>query len=294
MYRIFFLFLVFVGCSPNLNSEYTVKDDLGRVVHLPAKVERVAPLAPSITELLFASGAGSKVVGVSTVDDFPPAIDSLPRYNLIPMDFEAIVALNLDLIVATEQANTVKNADIFTSLGIPVYFVAINTLDEVSLAIRNLGELFGTLDIAEKRAVELQDSLAKLASLTANLTEKPSLLFLIEPTTLYAFGQGSYIHDMVNLAGGQSITKDFSIRFPILTDEFVLTSMPDVIVGSFDESPADSILLIHHPTWDIIPAIQSGRVYEVNSAFYFRPGSRLIRGVWELAEILNPDIIPGP
>ena len=270
-----------------MDGEYTVEDDLGRIVQLPAKVERIAPLAPSITELLFAAGAGSKVVGVSTVDNFPPAIDSLPRYSLIPMDFEAIVALDLDLVVASEQVNNPKDADTFSAVGIPVYFVAIKTMEDVSRAIRNLGTLLHTPEFAEQRATELEDSLSQLASLTTGLTQRPDVLFLIELATLYAFGKESYIHDMIDLAGGKSITGDFSIRFPVLTDEFVLTSMPDVIVGTFE----GSTLPEYHPTWDIIPAVQADRVYELDSGFYLRPGPRLIRGAWDLAEILHPEII---
>jgi len=285
------LFSALIGCSPDLQSERSVVDDLGRTISIPYQIQRVAPLAPSITELLFSSGAGSKVVAVSTVDNFPPAVDSLPKYSLIPMDFEAIVSYNLDLIVASEQVNTLKDADRFASLGIPVYFVLIDSLEDVAQSIRSLGNLFGTSATAMERATELEDSLALLKSLTENISHKPNLLFLIEHTTLYAFGKGSYIHDMIDLAGGRSLTQDISSRFPILTDEFVLISQPDVIAGTFG-SHIDSLdLLEAHPTWDVLPAIQSGRIYGFDTANYQRPGPRLIRGAWELADKLHPEIL---
>jgi len=291
MRAVYIILLILIGCSPELSGERSVKDDLGRMIDIPSKVERIAPLAPNITELLFAAGAGSKIAGVSTVDDFPPSIDSLPKYNLIPMDVEAIVALDLDLIIASEQVNTLKDADAFAAVGLPVYFVTVNQLKDVTRSIRNLGDLLGTSVIATRRAAELEDSLSILELRTAEIESKPDVLFLIEHSTLYAFGEGSYIHSMIDLAGGMSLTGSMSLRFPILTDEFVLTSQPEVIVGTFGEEFDVSQLIEVHPTWDILPAVESGSVYTLNSDYYLGPGPRLVKGAWVLAEILHPKIM---
>ena len=293
MRQICLLFLVLTGCSASLEGERTIEDDLGRTLEVPHSIERVVPLAPSITELLYASGAGAKVVGVSAYDDFPPAVDSLPRYSVLPMDFEAIVALDVDLVFASEQVNNPKDADTFAAVGIPVYFVAVNTLADLTRAIRDLGELFGTPEAAHKRATQLEDSLAQLSVLTSNLPEKPDVLFLIDTTTLYAFGQGSYIHEIIDIAGGHSITKTHSIRFPILTDEFVLASDPDVIVGSFGPEFEKTRLLAHHPAWDILSPIISDQVFGLDSAI-LRPGPRLVAGSWELARLLHPEVVTNP
>ncbi|MCY4223602.1 MAG: ABC transporter substrate-binding protein [Bacteroidetes bacterium] len=288
------ILFILIGCSPELSGERSVEDDLGRILDVSPTIERIAPLAPSITELVFAAGAGSKVAGVSTVDDFPPSIDSLPKYNLIPMDFEAIVSLDLDLIIASEQVNTLKDADLFASVGLPVFFVVVNDLEDITRSIRNLGELLGTSMIASHRASELEDSLSLLQLRTADIKSKPDVLFLIEHTTLYAFGEGSYIHAMIDLAGGKSLTEDMSLRFPILTDEFVLTSKPEVIVGTFGDGFEISQLLEAHPTWDILPAVESGRVYNLNSDYYLGPGPRLVKGACVLAEILHPEMMSNP
>lgn len=293
MRQICLLFLVITGCSASSEGGRTIQDDLGRTVEVPHSIERVVPLAPNITELLFASGAGSKVVGVSAYDDFPPAVDSLPQYSVIPMDFEAIVALDVDLVFASEQVNNPKDADTFAAVGMPVYFIAVNTLKDLTRAMRDLGELLGTSEAAHKRATQLEDSLAQLAVLTANLPEKPDVLFLVETSTLYAFGQGSYIHDIIDIAGGHSITKTQSIRFPILTDEFVLASNPDVIVGSFGPGFEKAKLLAHHPAWDILSAIVSDQVFGLDPSI-LRPGPRLVAGSWELARVLHPEAGTNP
>lgn len=289
MRQIFLLLLILTGCLSSARDQLSVTDDLDRTIYVPPRIERVAPLAPNITELLFAAGAGSKVAGVSTVDDFPAAVDSLPRYGLIPTDFEAIVALDVDLILASEQVNSPQDADIFAAVGIPVYFVAVNTLGDVTRVIRDLGDLLGTSEFAHERATQLEDSLSLLRTLTSDLTTKPDVLFLINPVTLYGFGQGSYIHDMVDLAGGHSITQHLSIRFPLLTDEFVLAAGPEVIAGAFGLQFENPHLLLHHPTWDILPAVQQDRIYGLNPDLYLRPGPRLVKGTWELARVLQPD-----
>lgn len=292
--RQIWLLLVLTGCSSSLQGERTVTDDLGRTVHVPPKINRVAPLAPSITELLFAAGAGAKVAGVSTVDNFPPAVYSLPRYSAVPLDIEAIVALDVDLVLASEQVNTPGTAATFTAVGIPVYFVTVSALEDVTRVIRDLGELLQTSEAASHRAVELEDSLRQLSMLTADIPEPPDILFLIDYMTLYAFGQGSYIHSIIQIAGGRSITESLSARFPILTDEFVLTANPDVIAGSFGMDFEMSRLLVYHPTWDILPAVTSNQVHGLEADLYLRPGPRLIAGAWKLAAVLHPAIIMEP
>ncbi len=294
MRQAYLLCLLFIGCSSNFPGERTVEDDFGRTVVLPPTIERITTLAPSVTELAFAAGAGSKIVGVTTFDDYPPAVDSLPKYGMLPTDFEAIVALDPELVLASEQVNSPKEADIFSSMGIPVYFVAVNALPDVPRAIRALGDLLGTSEAATRRAIELEDSLAQLAVLTAGLFERPRTLFLIDDVTLYAFGQGSYIHDMIDLAGGHSITQTLTTRAPVLTDEFVLDSRPEVIVGSFGPQYDVTKLVSHHPTWDIVPAVVSDQVYGLHPDYYLRPGPRLVSGAWALARILHPDVVVNP
>ena len=294
MRQICLLLLIVTGCTASSERERTIQDDMGRTVSLPSRIDRIVPLAPSITELLFASGAGSKVVGVSAYDDFPTEVDALPEYSVLPMDFEAIVALDVDMAFASEQVNNPKNADTFAAVGIPVYFVAVNTLEDITRAIRDLGDLLGTSEAAQGRAMQLEDSLAQLAALTANLPEKPEVLFLIETATLYAFGQGSYIHHMIDLAGGNSITRTRSTRFPVLTDEFVLSENPDVIVGSFGVEFEMSELLSYHPTWDILSAVVSEQIHGFDSDYYLRPGPRLVEGAWQLAGVLHHDAMTGP
>lgn len=286
--------LLAAGCvrTPDQASKFV--DDLGRTVYLSEAPARVVSLAPSVTEIVFAAGAGQLVAGVTDADDFPPEVDSLPQFSALPVDFEAVLALEPDLVLASDQVNSPNDAETLEAVGIPVYFLSITSLGDVVRTIRQVGALLNTDAVADLAADSLTRSLVRLRALTADLPERPSTLFLISDVTLYAFGRGSYMHDMIALAGGESITAALESRGPVLTDEFVLSEQPQIIIGAFGLDYLPSDLLVHHPTWDIVPAVMSGRVYGLPADMYLRPGPRLVDGAWKMASVMHPGLIPAP
>ena len=122
--------------------------------------------------------------------------------------------------------------------------------------------------------------------------DSPFELFLIGDDTLYAFGDESYVHDLIALAGGRSATEAIGTNAPILSDEFVLTTKPDVIFGAFGEDYDPARLLALHPTWDIVPAVVNGRVYSLDPSLILRPGPRLVEGAQQMAIKLHPALFP--
>lgn len=269
----------------------TVTDDLGRTVTITQPVDRVLTLAPSLTELVFAAGAGDKVPAVSVVDNHPEAVHDLPRYAVLPVDFEAIAAYQPDLVLAIDQVNSPNDATTFADLGIPVYFFAYHDLAGMIASLRTLGDLAGTAEKANAAADSLEARIEQLRAQTADL-DPPKTLFLIGDETLYAYGKGGYTNDLVRLAGGESVTETIEAPMPVLSDEFVLTARPEVIIGAFGESYETQQLLRHHPTWHNLPAVRSGRVYSLDPDLLLRPGPRLVEGAWQMARLLHPDVFP--
>ena len=265
-------------------------DDLGRTVRLAQPVERVMTLAPNLTEVVFAAGAGAKLPAVSTADDWPPAIDSLPRYSTFPMDFEAIAAFDPDVLLATDQINAPRDADTFADLGIPTFFFSFENLADVARSIRAAGALLGTEAHADAAADSLEAAFATLQNRTSGVAAKPLVLLLNGDRTLYAFGEGSYTHDLIRLAGGTSVTADLATPAPVLSEEFVLTAKPDVIIGAFGEGYDVANLLALYPTWDVVPAVRDGRVYSLHGDFFQRPGPRLLEGARRMARMLHPEL----
>lgn len=281
------------GCGGNPETPgrpASATDDLGRTVQLPRTVERVVSLAPNLTEIVFAAGAGHKVVGVTTVDNYPSAVQALPRFGALPLDIEAIVALEPDLILANDDINNPRDTETFEAVGLPTFFFSFQGLDDVSRSIRAVGSLLGTAAHAEAAADSLEAAIAALRARTGGVETRPNTLFLIGDETLYAFGSESYMHTLIELAGGHSTTGTLDTVRPVLSDEFVLTEKPDVIFGAFGASYDPARLLAHHPTWDIVPAIQTGRVYSLDPDLVLRATPRLLDAAQLMARRLHPDL----
>ncbi|MFB6249927.1 MAG: ABC transporter substrate-binding protein, partial [Salinibacter sp.] len=112
--------------------------------------------------------------------------------------------------------------------------------------------------------------------------------------TLYSFGEGSYVHRLIEVAGGRSITDTLSATAPTLSEEFVLTARPEVIVGAWGADYDPSRLLKRHPTFDVVPAVRNGRVYSFPPSLLLRPGPRLVTGARRVAARLHPDRFAEP
>jgi len=287
------ILLLLVGCgSPDdAPSDTAVTDDLGRTVAISRPVDRVISLAPNLTELVYAAGAGSTLVAVTPSDDFPPAVDTLDRVSVLPVDFEAVAAKTPDLVLATDQVNPPGDTDTFEAIDVPIYFFSFSSLDDVFGALRTMGTLLGTEAAARDSAQALERQVAALRSRSDSLAadERPRVLVLIGDETLYSFGQGSYVHELVDLAGGRSITDSLSTEAPTLSEEFVLTEKPDVIIGAWGPDYDPDRLLELHPTWDVVPAIRNDRVYSLPSSLLLRPGPRLVNGARRMAAHLHPN-----
>lgn len=287
------LVLLISGCGPSSSSESrrTVTDDLGRTVSLDESVDRVVSLAPNLTELVYAAGAGSTLVAVTTSADYPPPADTLPQVSALPVDFEAVAAHEPDLVLATDQINAPGDTETFEALDLPVYFFSFASVEDILNSLRTMGQLLGTEAVAADSASALQRRIDALKARTDSIpsNERPRVLVLVGDDTLYSFGQGSYVHTLVELAGGRSITADVETQAPTLSEEYVLTEKPDVIVGLWGPEYESSRLLELHPTWDVVPALRNDRVYSLPPALLSRPAPRVVEGARRMAQFLHPD-----
>jgi len=285
------LCLLVAGCAtPESNTTRTITDDLGRTVALPDSIMRILTLAPSLTEMVYAVGAGSRLVGASQIDAFPPEVTALPKFSTYPMAHEQIAALRPQLVLATDQINKTTDAEVLAAVGIPTAFLSFKTLDDVSKAARKMGDWIGVEATASAFADMFDAQLAAAASRTDTIAARPSVLVLIGEQPLYSFGAGSYIQTLVGLAGGTSITADLPTANPILSAEFVLTELPNVIVMSAPPPYDLTALLTPQPAFSRLPAIQNERVYAIHPDLLSRPGPRLLDALAQLTEHLHPGL----
>lgn len=284
------------GAAPRSARADTVTDALGRRMRLSLPAQRVVSLAPNLTEIVFAAGAGHRLVGVTPPGDVPPTARTIKNVQAYPqVDFEAIAALRPDLVLATDQVNAPRDAAPLETVGAPTYFFSFSSLGDVFDAVETTGRLLGTRQAATRAADSLRRAARALGRRTRQFlrqgpAHRPLVLFLIGDETLYTFSEDSYMHELIRLAGGRSATATLSTDAP-LSEAFVLEKKPDVIVGAFGTDYDPARLARLHPSWQgVVPALQHERLYSMEPGLFLRPGPRLVKGARHLARHLHPSL----
>ena len=281
------------GCAPSEEQatepyEVSVVDGLGRTVSLESTPERVVSIAPGATHVVRAAGGLSRLVAVTTADYEEEDLAHLPRVSALPLDLEAIVAFNPDLILASDQVNDPAHAEMFEALSIPIVYLGSDSWSDVHDSILDTGRLLDTDERAQHSADSLESLRRELIALTNEIEERPTGIFLVSHITSYSFGQGSYVLDLMSWAGVEPLTSAFESPAPILDDEWVLLNNPDVILGTFGESGSNTALLDNHPTWGSLDAIRSDRLIDVPHPFILTPGPENVRAAWNMAMAIHP------
>ena len=209
-----------------------VRDDEGSLVQLDENAQRIISLAPSLTELLYAAGAGNKLVGVVEYSDYPIAAKALPiigRYDML--DMEKILQLQPDLVVAWQSGNPRASVNRLRELGLTVYIAEPKRLDSIPSHIRRLATLAGTEELAAK---VIEDFDTQLATLSENYRTKTPVrtFYQVWDKPLISAGGNELINDIIELCGGVNVFFDIELVAPKVSLEAVLTRNPEAIVAS--------------------------------------------------------------
>ena len=206
-----------------------LKDDRGVTVRLADPPRRVVSLAPSLTEIVFLLGRDGSLVGVTRFCNHPPAASGLPKIGGVSdPDVERIVALSPDLVLCTTDGNPRDKVRALEEMGIPCFAVTPQDLGAVFTAIERLGVLLGAADRGRAEADALRRR-ARLASPSSAGVEEPSVLFVVSTAPIIAAGEGTFMGELVRLAGGRNAAARFSGRYPRLSVEELVAARPDVI-----------------------------------------------------------------
>jgi iron complex transport system substrate-binding protein len=273
-----------------------VPDMLGRAVAIPDRSLRVVSLAPSITETVYALGRGDWLVGVTDVCDYPPPARQLPRVGGIAApNLERIVRLRPDLVFATAEGNARDLLDRLERLGVPTFALQPDGYTRVLDSIRAMGRAL-TADQAARRIVDdIQRQAAHVQALVAG-RPRPGVLYLIWTDPLIAAGAGTYLDDLLGLAGGRNIVWERTGSYPRLNWEQVVARAPDVILladhreDSERAETGSGVVPREWHAWQVVPAIRAGRVLAVPSNAILRPGPRLGEGLNRLARAIHPQV----
>lgn len=268
-----------------------VTDEAGRQLKISTQIERVVSLAPNLTEIVYAVGAGKKLVGDTSYCDYPPEAKEVAKVgDTMTPNIESIVALRPQLVLVSTASQLEAFTRQMEQQNIPIYVTDPHDLEGVFRTIQSLGEILGEKDRAAQVVGELRRRAGAVDA--AVKTQKPvSVFYQVSPKPLYTAGRDSYITDVIRRAGGQSVTADVPGAWPKYSDEAALASQPEAIItASFDSMSTEGMGLAD--SLKKSPAARGGRVYGINGDYLSRPGPRLVNGLEEIARKLHPDAFP--
>lgn len=237
-------------------AEVGVTDDLGRRVLLKAPARRIVALAPHVTELLFAAGAGGRVVGVSRYSDFPPAASGIAEVgDAGRADLERIATLEPDLVIVWKTGGSPGDIKRLEKLGIPVFVTEPRRLADIPRLLRVLGSLAGTEDAAEKEARRFEQTREELARRYGN-GHPVSVFYQIWHQPLMTVNAEHIISDIIRLCGGRNVFESSPTFTPVLSAESLLAEDPEVIIASVS---ALSLQAEVRRFWSGLPSLRAVR-----------------------------------
>ena len=274
------------SCLPKSNSPTaprSVIDELGRSVQVSAQPKRIVSLAPSVTEILFAIGAGERVVGVTSYCDFPPeAREKAPVGDTLKPNVETIVALRADLVIISTASQVEASFRKLEELGIPVFVTNPRSIDGVVASIDRLGELVGSQDRARILSEELRNKIVAIEDRVAG-AHRPSVLVILGTEPLITVGARSFINDLIIRAGASSISAQEDADYPQYSIETVIAKQPEIILLQTGGNELTARL-------QQTPAARTNRVYHIDDDLLLRPGPRIIDGLQQLAARIHPEL----
>ena len=243
-------------------------------------------LAPSLTEIVFAVGAGDRLVGVSEYSDFPPAARSLPRVGGVEISAERVASVRPDLVLATAGGDGRGPVAALAAAGVPVLQVGGGSLDDVLYGIRQVGSRLGRAAPAEELARSLQARRTRVFERVRGLPRVPAIV-LIWPDPAQAAGAGTFLDDLLQEAGGKNLLSDRP-GWPVLSAEWISTAPIGALVipdseatrGSFQKALASGGLSRG--------SVSRARVIRVEESVLTRPGPRVFDALEQLARELHP------
>jgi len=278
------LSLALVGSSYPSSPRRLVRDDVGRDVPLHGTPRRIVSLAPSVTETLFALGAAEQVVGVTDQCNDPPQARALPKVGgMIKPDWESILHLHPDLLVATTAGNDAGLIAQADDLKLPLYFTDARDLDGLSRSITRLADVTGRTDAGETLRRGMARRIAAMSDKAPPIARR-RVLYLVWVDPPIVPGKNTFLDDALRLAGLDSITADAPAGWPTYDLESILRGNPDWIVAARHNAEALQRLSMR-PGWKDLEAVRAKRLITVSEGIE-RPSPGVVDAMEELRDAI--------
>ncbi len=272
----------------------TLVDDYGYVLNITSYPERIVSLAPSNTELLFAVGAGNNVVGVTDYCNYPYNFTAWAETgnmtsigNYWQPAIEPIIALEPDLVLASGDASS-EVANKLRNIGYNVLILEATDINGVLRDIFLVGQATNNTENAQALVNELHERIDTVTeTIAAANATKLKVYDEIWNDPLMAAGPGTFISDLISLAGGENIFDDAATDWPIVSSDSVISKNPDIILSLSTDIASRS-------GWSSINAVKNDKIYQIDDDIFSRPGPRLIDALEILSKIIHPELFGNP
>jgi len=285
LYRFALFLCLLPACSSEKATDpvlRTVTDELGRSVSLKPRPERIISLAPSITETLFALGLGGRVVGVTSYCDYPPEAKQVEAVgDTLRPGIEKIVALKPDLVIISTSSQLESFVRKLEEVGIPVYISNPRNLEGALKSIEAIGDISGAADRGRELAGSLRARVETIESRVAG-RERPSVFLILGSNPLITVGRDAFVTDLLDRAGGRSISSDETADYPQYSLETAVARRPEIIFLQAGEGRIPDGLRQ-------TPAAVAGRIYSLDDELLLRPGPRIVDGLEQMAAKIHPE-----
>ena len=273
--------------APTPEPALTIIDGAGRVVTIPKTPQRIVSIASAATETLYAIGCGDEIVGRDKYSDYPPEVQEKPSVGSgSQLDVEAVLGLEPDLVVAwwfNRQA--IKTLE---DKGITVVAINPRTVNEVMDTIRMLGLITGHLEEAENLIADMQ---ARIDEVTAKVKDIPKeerpLVYYELTKPMKTTGPGTFTNELIFMWCGINIAADEPVRYPVLSQEYIIERNPDVIIVVSGGASVDEIK--SREGWQDIKAVQNDRVYTIDRHLV-TCNPRIVEGLEQFCRWFYPDL----
>ncbi len=246
-------------------------------------------LAPNLTEIIYAVGAGDRLVGNTTFCNYPAEAKNVTKVgDTLQPSIERILALRPQLVLVSTASQLEAFTKQLDEHQIAVYVTDPHDLESVFRAIQSVGDLVNESEPATELVKQLR---ARSENVERAVAGRPpvSVFFQLSGQPLYTAGRSSFVTNLIERAGGRSVTSDVSEAWPRLSNEAALASRPDVIIMLSGDAMGAASNTNVAPALRNSPAVHNGRVHAINGDLLTRPGPRLVDGLEQIARALHPE-----
>lgn len=284
------IFSLSLGCADSTSETKTgttVIDSIGREVVIEKTPEKIISISPAITEILFAIGLDQEIIGVSDYCDYPEAAlakDKIGGFK--DPNVEVILSMDPDLVFASAgvQEELITTME---ELNLPVVVLESATIEQVLSNIALAGEITGKNETAKEIVDDMRQKMDEIINKVKD-QPKPKVFFEVWDDPLMSAGSTSFIHNLIETAGGTNVAGITEDEFFTFSMEKLLENDPDIyIINAHSHTPED---IKTRTGYEVLSAVKNDQVFTVDDSLISRAGPRVIQGLEQLAKIIHPEI----